>query len=342
MRRAGLLIALVVVALALAWSGFWFYTARDIEARVAAWAELQRAQGLSADYASLHVGGFPLAWRVHIALPHMAGVGPTGWEWRGGAAIATLRPWALHDIPMTFPGDHRLSGGAGGVAETVLLNAAEPNGRILLDDRGRLARLALDLGAVSALRSPAAAPAKIRRVQFSLEPHRLPTATHMTDVLDIALAAEDITLPPPGSPLGDKIAHARLGLSVKGALPPGRLAASVASWRDDGGSIEVPHLTLAWGRLDLEGSGTLALDGENRPLGAFSVRVRGYGETVDALSAAGLMRPRDASAVKIALNLFARPNADGVRELKVPITAQDGGLSVAGLPLVRLAPLRFE
>jgi hypothetical protein len=92
----------------------------------------------------------------------------------------------------------------------------------------------------------------------------------------------------------------------------------------------------------MNGDGTLALDAKNRPLGASTMHIRGYTETVDALTAAGAMKPRDAGALKIALNLFARQTGSGARELSVPITAQDGRLFVAGFNLFALQPLTFE
>src|SRR6185295_8822537 len=101
-----------------------------------------------------------------------------------------------------------------------------------------------------------------------------------------------------------------------GPLQQGPLAESVAAWRDAGGIIEVNRLALRWGPLDGDGDGTLALDAANRPLAAFTMRIRGYTETVDALTAAGAMKPRDAGTLKIALNLFARQDStSGRREL---------------------------
>jgi Uncharacterized protein conserved in bacteria (DUF2125) len=179
-------------------------------------------------------------------------------------------------------------------------------------------------------------------VRFYLSPHRVPDATYRNDVLDLSIAVDTLTAPePPRYALGQTIAAAQIDASVKGALPPGPLAQSVAAWRDAGGVIEVTRLALRWGPLDGNGDGTLTLDGANRPLGAFTTHIRGYTEMVDALTAAGAMRPRDAGALKIALNLFARQGGAG-RELSVPITAQDGRLFIAGFNLFPLQPLTFE
>lgn len=343
MRRLFTIALIAVAALAAAWCGFWLYAARDIETRLMAWVAAQRAQGLSADYGSVTVSGFPLRWHMNVTAPALSGAGPTRWDWRGEAMTAEIRPWALRDVPVTFPGLHHVSGGAGGVAGTLAIRAAHPLGRIVLTDDGRLASLTLDLGEAEIRPLPDPSVATARRIHLSLRLHRPPGASYRDDVLDIALVIDMLTVPePPRYALGQTIAAAQLEARFKGPLPFAPLAESVATWRDAGGVIEVDRFALRWGPLDAGGDGTLALDEANRPLGAFAMQIRGYTETVDALAAAGAMRPREAGALKIALNLFARQSDGGRRELSVPITAQDGRLFVAGFSLLPLPPLKFE
>lgn len=344
MRRFVIIVLAALVLLAVAWSGVWFYVARDIETRLAAWAQAQRAQGLVAEYGGVTVSGFPLAWHTHVTAPAMSGAGPTQWEWRGEALTAEIRPWALRDVPVTFPGLHHVAGGAGGVAEAAAISAARPNGRIMLAADGRLDTLRLDLEDAQIRRLPGSAHATARQIRLSLSPHRLPQPTHQTDTLDLALQVYDLVAPePPRYALGNRIEAVELDLSVKGMLPPVPLADAVAAWRDGGGVIEINRMALRWGPLDSSGDGTLALDSANRPLGAMTARILGYTETVDALAAAGVMRPRDAGTLKIALNLVARSSGSGgPRELRVPITAQDGRLNVAGFNVLALPPLRFQ
>jgi Uncharacterized protein conserved in bacteria (DUF2125) len=344
MRRLAVIIPGTIIVLSVAWSAFWFYAANDIAARVASWAAAQRAQGLVAEYADLSVSGFPLSWRTHVAAPVMTGAGPTRWEWRGEAVTAEIRPWALHDVPVTFPGVHRISGGAGNVAETFAIRAERPHGRIVLTADGRLGNLLLDLGDAQIQRLPNPAASSARRLRLSLSPHRIAQPTYRTDTLDLVLQIEDLSVPEMRRyALGNQIAAAEIDASFKGALPPAPLAEAVASWRDSGGVIELNRIALRWGPLEANGEGTLALDDANRPLGAMTARSRGYTETVDALAAAGAVRPRDAGMLKIALNLVARQSGSGgPRELNVPITAQDGRLTVAGFSLLALQPLTFE
>lgn len=341
MRRPALA-AVAVVLLAAGWSAAWFHFAGQIEARMAAWAEAQRAQGLTVEYRRLAVGGFPLAWRVTVDEPAMAGAGAARWSWRGERALVSLRPWRLQEVPVVFPGRHRLAAGAGGVAEAVELRAERPDGLVELDPGGRLRLLRLDLSGVDVRHAAAATPAHIAEMRLDLRPRPSAAPTHRTETLDLVLLIEDLRLPePPRYALGPRIGAAQVEASVRGALPPGPLSEALAAWRDGGGTIEIRRVALRWGALAADGDGTLALDAENRPLGAFTAQIRGYAETIDALSASGAVRPRDGAAAKIVLNLLARQTEAG-SVLKVPLTAQDGRLTVAGFPLLRLPPLAFD
>ena len=64
MSRILRLLAIVVVALAAAWSGAWFLVAGMIETRVGGWAEAQRAQGTRVAFGGIAVDGFPMRWRL--------------------------------------------------------------------------------------------------------------------------------------------------------------------------------------------------------------------------------------------------------------------------------------
>ncbi len=345
MRRNSAIAGFVLLVLAAAgWSVFWFQAAGEASTRVATWAAQQRADGLVAEYGTVEVGGFPLRWRVRIESPRMAGAGSTQWEWRGSTIVLDLRPWAMRDVLILLPGEHQLTAGNGESRRVLVVAARRPEGQVQLDAEGKLARLALDLGEIELSEPPATGKSRIARAQIELAPHRGPEATYRTDTLDSMIRIEELVLAsPPRTGLGARVVRAELDTSFKGRLPPGPLAKSVAAWRDDGGTIEVNRLALLWGPLDLDGSGTLALDPANRPLGAFTARVRGYAETVDAFAGAGLVRPRDAAGVKLALNLFAKQGENGKpNELVVPLTAQDGRLAIAGFNLFRLDPLRFE
>ena len=345
--RIVILAGLIVLLAAAGWSFAWLRIADRTRSEVEGWVAARRADGLKVDYTTIAVTGYPLHWRVTVTQPNMAGAGPTEWTWQGYAVEADLAPWSTREVPVRFPGDQRFSVGAGNVAETWTLNAARPDGRIAVDERGRLDHLALDLGDVTLTRAADPAPTHADHFTADAQLHRGPeesqTADHQTAVFDLILALDNATLGrTPAQVLGTQVAHAELNLSFKGRLPVGTLANSIAAWRDDGGTIDINRVAVKWGPVDADGNGTLALDEQNRPLGAFTARWRGYDETIDALQATGQLKPFPAAAAKIALRALARQNKDGPDEVQIPLTAQDGRLFVAGLPLLPVPALRFQ
>jgi hypothetical protein len=345
MRRIVKFLILFLLLAAAGGTGAWYFIAQRIEAEVAAWATQRRVEGLSVEYLSAKVDGFPWEWRLTIALPAMASPGPTRWEWQGESVVARIRPWQPRDVPLLFPGVHVFEFGPEKAARRLAVAAAKPDGRAVIDAYGRLTLLTLDLGAAR-LRYAAdeTPPTELGRLQLTVQPKPATPGTRETDRIDVAMIVDDVVLPmAPLAGLGQRIVRAETDLSFKGKLPPGPLPAAVTAWRDDGGVIEFNRAGVNWGPLDLQGTGTLTLDELNRPLGAFTMRARGFTETIDAVVAAGALRPRDASNLKLALNLLARQPAGQPRpQLDVAVSAQDGRLFVAGFPVTPLAAVKFE
>ncbi len=114
----------------------------------------------------------------------------------------------------------------------------------------------------------------------------------------------------------------------------------MARWRDAGGLLEIAALTLVWGPLELAAEGTAALDQELRPQGAFTARIHGLPETLDAFAAHGLIEPGIALALRLtALTLATRKDASGRAVVELPITLQDGLFYLGPAALFPLAPV---
>jgi hypothetical protein len=343
MRRylPAVLIALLLIV-AGGWTVAWERIADNLQGRIDAWVTARRADGLKVDYERVAVSGFPFRWHVTVSHPNMAGAGPTGWTWQGFAVEAEMKPWVLRDIPVRFPGDQRFSAGGGNVAETWTVNAAQPDGHVMIDERGRLDQLALDLGDATFQRAADVQPTHTDHLTAHAQLHR-GTADHQDDTFDLSLTIDNATLAQtPVALLGPHIEHADVDLAFKGKLPGGNLPSSISVWRDDGGTVDIHRIAVRWGPIDADGNGTIALDERNRLLGAFTARWRGYNEAIDALMALRQIKPLQAAGAKIALNALARQNQSGVNEVNIPLTAQDGKLFVAGFPLLELPELRFE
>lgn len=166
----------------------------------------------------------------------------------------------------------------------------------------------------------------------------------------------------PVAGLGRTTRRLALTIEVKGDLPPEIDADAMARWRDRGGTLDVSGLDIRHGPLDLTGDGTGALDADMQPIGAFTLNVRGFGEALDRLEGAGIIKPKTAALMKTVLSALARASdagadiefdsdrdievgPDSKLELKVPLSVQDGKLYigplvVAEVPVVRWPPSR--
>jgi hypothetical protein len=161
---------------------------------------------------------------------------------------------------------------------------------------------------------------------------------------EIALAVEDAAIEKPsGLPLGDLIRRIEMNAYVAGTLRPGRPSESLTAWRDAGGVLQIERFVADWGPLAIAAEGTLALDGGLQPLFAGTARLRGHGEAIDALAAAGLMAPGEATAAKIALAAMVKPGADGgPPAAQVPLTIQDGFLFAGPLKLAAMPRIVWQ
>lgn len=342
-HRLSLLAAFALLTATAVWTLAWFIMADRLIFRVEAWIEARRAEGLKAEHAGIAVSGFPFHWRVVVTKPTVAGAGAAGWLWHGDSMEAVLAPRTFGEVALRFTGEHMLSAGEGSLAGAWKVRAERPDGHLRLRPDGRLDRLALDFAGAMLARLPDDEPVRVERLTALAHVAPVAGADHQTETFTLALALDGIwPIRPPIAALGNTIAAVRLDLATKGRLLPGRFATAVTAWRDDGGTVEISRATLRWGPIEADGAGTLALDAQNRPLGAFTARWRGYAETLDALQAAGQIAPWPAAGAKIALNALGKQQPDGSRLVEIPLSAQDGRLFIAGFPLMRLQPLKLE
>jgi len=343
MRRSAGIVGLAVLLLAAAWLATWWVVGRHFEGRVVAWIEQQRAEGVEVTVAELRHCGVPTGWTICARDVVVARRQPTFREWRAAMVEASMVPWRLDEVALLLPGPQRATRETPWrAAETIQFEAARPEAWLRLE-RGRAAALRVDFGDLTMRRLTDGSTASARRLRFAGT--RLdPPDERSGDSLRVTLDLDDVVLPAPPAGFADRVRTLAFEAALRGAFDPERPPReAVAAWRDGGGTLEIRRFALDWAPMTLDGDGTLALDALNRPLGAFTLRATGYAEALDATVQAGALRPREAAAVKAALNLIARADGpEGRRQVRLPLTMQDGRLSVAGFAVQRLEPLRFE
>lgn len=140
--------------------------------------------------------------------------------------------------------------------------------------------------------------------------------------------------------LGNLVQELSLRAKLKGPLPDFSSKPAVEGWRDAGGFIEIRPLHLAWGSLNVDGDGTLALNKNLQPLTSLSAAITGHEQAIDVMRDQGQLQPLPASLIKAALKLLEAPEGEknAARKLKIPVTIQDNALSIAGVTLMNWEP----
>lgn len=333
------------IAVAVAgYTGYWFIAAGEIEGRIDAWAEQQRAQGLEIESEGTDVAGFPLRFEVSLHEPRIRDT-RNGWRWSAGALRAEALAWDFSEVTV-FP-DRRNS-------VSVLLeneqwrtvDAEIDDGRLVvrLDESRRFEEVSLDLTGLVVEGLWPQGPARAGSLQAN--GISFGGASADDETLQTSIIVRDVVLPSDlAEGLGDSLAFLDIDASVVGPIPSERgTNEAITAWRDAGGTLELTDFRVRWGPLGIESSGTIALDGAMRPIAALTADIIGYGDVIDALIMSNMIPLGDAFIAKVAFNMLAEKSEDGSPPVlrSVPVTAQDGILSVATIKVAELPPLPLE
>ena len=333
-----------LAVLAFLYGGFWLAMVSQMRDGFQAWIDARRAEGYTLRVGTFDIGGFPFFIRATLSEPAIkTPPGLRNWAWQGPPLILEARPWAPRRVTAHAPGSHRLvMGGRAGEASFAAQAAVLD---IDLDfSPGRAAGGYLHVERFAFGGEGAATALRLQKADGEVRLRGLSDATHTTPTVEISLGASAIDLPgAAGLPFGTAIEQIAFEAALMGKLPPAASEAeSLVLWRDDGGTVELRRLDLAYGPLGIHGNGTVALDGALQPVGAFTARLQGFFEAVDALRARGLIRDRDAITARIVLGALAkRPTADGPPTLSVPVTIQNRQLYVGPVALLPMPEVRW-
>ncbi len=327
-----------------AWVVLWFLLATNMREGIAGWAEARRAEGYSVEYAKLEMSGFPFWLRATLEQPEVAP--PSGkdrWSWQGLSLVLESRPWSWNTIFAHTRGRQAVSLPVGD--ETVAFDgtAAGISAEIAFDD-GRPAELRMAAEGVKLTAVDPGLDLEIEIGSGHLTIRRLPEGGKHGRSAELDLAFWDVVLPggPDTLPLGNRIRKLEVGADIEGPLPEPLHHDTLTTWRDAGGTVEIRRLTLAYGPAELTTNGTLALDEALQPTGAFTARIRGFFQAVDALRSRGLVRRRDAVTAKLLLSVLTkRPRDGGPPSLSVPLTIQNRKFYVGPVPLLTLEPVTW-
>jgi hypothetical protein len=332
-RRLTFTAAIVATLVVAALSGYWIWAAGQVRTAIAQWTETQRAAGYYIAYDGPDMRGFPVRLAVTLDKPRLTA--PEGWRWSGAAITGEAAFWQPLLLHLALPREQELAAVWRGHQRTLQLSAARADGVVRLDTRGQVITATLDMNDVTVRE---AAGGRVHADRLHQEISQPPN-----DSARLLLRGEigNLLLPAaPPSPFPETVERFAYTAELVGAISPGDPALALAAWRDAGGLLEVTDLSLIWGPLEVHADGTAALDEAMRPQGAFSARIAGLPEMLDALVTQGLMDPGAAAALRfMVLTLAEGRDGAGRPIVRLPVTLQDGRVFLGPAPLARLAPV---
>lgn len=341
LTRLALLVGLPLLAvLVVLYSVFWFVVAGRIAQAVADWARSMREHNLEVTWRDMTVRGFPFAFRVEMtdARLHDQTAAFTG-DVQAPALSADALPWNFFAWDVAAPDGLAVDAGAPS-QPSARIAAKAATGAVLAGAAGNGATtiwfaatdMTVSASASAATTAPLSVAAKTAKFWVMLPGHA-PQA-HTDPAVAVAVDAAGVTPPIVPAPLRAVIDELAFGVTVKGPIATSQSPRRAAeAWRDAGGTIDLDQLTLHWGSLGARASGTLALDENLQPIGAFSGGVAGYRELLQALVAAGRIRRNDADIAELGLSFLSRAGPDGRPEIATSLTIQDGQMLLGPIKL---------
>jgi hypothetical protein len=338
-RHLGLAVGAVLLVLLGAYTAYWLIVARRITDGITAWAQTERAEKVDISWQKIGVAGFPFAWRVELdnAVLRNGHLTPSP-ELGVPMVSATARPWDFGSWQLTAPEGLSAMLAGGGERPPLKLAAHTAIGMVAVDPQAgtnlwlNLQDISVEAGAKVPISSADA---------WVILPAR-PPRSHTEPALGVALDLRQVQLPGMTSVLNDTVEELAFGITVKGAVPSGKLAQAVSEWRDAGGTVELDNLRLNWGGVGATASGTIALDRELQPVGGFSGAIEGYDKILIGLVQSGRMRAADAGLARLALAMLAKAGPDGRPEIKTAFTIQNGEMLLGPAKLGKAPRIAWE
>ena len=309
----------IVIAAALAWSGFWYWQANLRDRAVTHWLAERAADGWVAQAEDVRVTGFPN--RVDTVVSRLDLSDPDeGWSWQAEEFRILALAYKPHHVIVALPGEQVVAT----PYQTVRAKADTLRGSVIFKPTPRLEldHSTFEIGNMN-LTGDGGWQAVIGKAILATRQ----AADGTPFAHDVAFNGENLVLP--------------AGLTegfAKGVLPPevGPVAVDLTLKFDrpwdrpalEGDNpvleqVDVREISLTWGKLDLRGRGMLDVDAQGFAEGRLSLRAKNWEDMIELAVSAGALDSTLAGAMRSGLALLARISGDR-DALEVPLDFEDG------------------
>jgi hypothetical protein len=290
-------------------------------------------QGYAVSYSSISITGNPLLMEIRLENPSLKERQET-WAWQGKELVISVYPWKPYIWTCSFSGNHKV---------TTLKNAPIPLGTLsieralgvfTLSSEGKLEQVDFKVGAITSLLETQVQSVSLKNLSLNMTQLNHPLNSKFTFTTEVVNLESLLKAAPLDYPLILNIEGELSGYTLKTSSPR-----SLSQWRDGGGIMNIISLNISWPPISAEAEGTLTLDKNMYFLGSFSSKIIGYQEALEDMVKLGWIKKKKALMASFILELFTTTDGSGPKQLTVPITLQNGMISVGPAPLIKLQPL---
>ena len=335
----------VLAFVILGYVAFWYWAAAEAEAALKRFARERANVGERVDFDAIRRTGFPYRVELHLENLRIDSLTPFPWSAHAAELIVQTQTWSPRHVILKAPsGEMRFSTAGSRPAGPFPVRFERLSASAILD-AGGLAELTVSperitwmSGDETLFEGGPLVLAVLLTEEETLSGED-PTSLLEPRLARLGLRAESLELHGGVmARLGPEVARLIGDISVRGQSWPRFTRASLADWRDRGGTLEIDRLEGDWSGLSIAADGSLTLDSALRPLGAVSADVGDIAVFIDRLAASGSLTREQADAAK---RFFAMMQAAGAAKepIRLPLGFQDGMMSLGPVPIWPLEPL---
>lgn len=324
-----ILLSLVIIS----WFVLFEYSVRWLEKGIEEFTSNLRQKGYTVSYSKVVITGNPFLLTVTFQNPHIKDP-KAHFDWQGQEMVIVIQPWQPFTLTTTFPGDQKLIVPQNTPIPLGVLKFDGTQGIFSLTSRGVLEEISFTVDSISSFIGDQSQPVLLGDTSLNVKNLINPLNLSFSFTTHILNLEKTLGLPPREEPFTVNLEGTLGGYQSKYTFPK-----SLAEWRDGGGVLEVNLLKFTWSPLSLEANGTLTVDRNMYPLGAFASKVIGYQDALADIVKLGWVKKKNAEAISFILGLFSIQDEGGGKHLPVPITIQNKALSVGPAKLFKLQPL---
>lgn len=319
--------------------GYWFYwnhLADGLRAGLDRWVADRRAEGIEVQHGPVEVSGFPYRLLLNVSAPTVSVPRqPAAPAWSADSLDIYFQPWNLRHVILQPQGAQQLGWDARDGRKATVIRSADTRISVRFDNAGRMETVATDMRELVADGDSPVRQAG--RLQFHYRDNDGQAPDRPKDSANLALTGDDIVLASGLVPISDTYQQAALSILLR-PVPNGTTPEALDAWRDASGVIDISRIAFLTDRLRVSGDGTVALDLNRRPEGAMTFVVHGADLFIDALTVQGRMSELARVGLRMAVSALEKTDEEGNRTVTLPLTVQDGIVSLLGFKLFPVPP----